>query len=306
MSFLGQQNIIWFNGEFICDEKANISIASHTIHYGSGAFEGVRVYETERGPAIFRAEEHTQRLFNSARLIGMKLPFDQKTILRAQQEVIRRNHFSSAYLRPVVFYNDNSLGVYPQGNDVHVSVIAWDWKNYFGAEKDQGISVVTSTFKRLYPGSVFAKAKITGHYVNSILALQEAKRKGYQEAILFDCNGFIAEGSSANIFLVKNNILYTPTDANILPGITRDTIMALARDANYQVVEKNLTRDELYLADEIFFSGTASEVTPVSFVDDLPVGDGTTGPVTTEMRDAYFEVTHGKSHKYEHWNTIVE
>lgn len=305
MSFLGPKSIVWFNGEFVDDKKASVSVASHGLHYGSGIFEGVRAYETENGTAIFRLTEHTQRLFNSARLIGMQLPFDIETLNQAQKEVIRRNHFPAAYLRPVAFYGDDSLGVHPGTNKVQVAIAAWEWKSYFNAEEVRGISVAVSTFRRHHISSVFTKAKVNGHYINSMLALQEARKKGCQEALLFDHSGFIAEGSSANVFLVKDGVIYTPTDANILPGITRDSVITLSRDLGYKVVEKNLTRDELHLVDEMFFSGTAAEITPVGIVDDLLVGDGNIGPVTSQIKEAFHQVVRGGNNKYKHWNHKV-
>ena len=307
MSFLGSENVLWFDGKFVSDKEASVSVMSHTLHYGSGVFEGVRAYSTDNGPAIFRLEDHTKRFFNSARLLGMELPFDEETLNRAQKEVISRNKFSSAYIRPVAFYSDHALGVYPKDkNVVRVVIAAWEWENYFNIADDAGMDVVTSTFKRQSVSSVLTKAKVNGYYVNSMLALQEAKAKGYQEAVLFDANGFIAEGSSANIFLVKDGVLYTPTDANILPGITRASVIQLAGDFGLQVIEKNLTRDELYLADEFFFTGTAAEVSPVGTVDGLNVGSGKVGSITAKIRDAYHQTVQGKNKKYLGWNAHVE
>ncbi len=306
MSFLGSDNKIWLDGCFVSDDEAQVSIMNHTMHYGAGVFEGVRAYDAGHCPAIFRLEDHTDRFFNSAKLIGMELPFDKKTINSIQKEIIKVNGLSSAYLRPMAFYGSKSLGVDPKKNPVHVMVAAWTWGNYFDIEQGEGMSICTSSFSRQRTSSVLLKAKVNGYYVNSMLALQDAKAKGFQEAVLLDGNGFIAEGSSANIFLVKNGTLYTPTDANILPGITRDSIFQLSRELGYSVVEKDLTRDELYLADEIFFTGTAAEVTSVGKVDGVMIGTGKRGKITSVLSNAYHLTVEGKNEKYCHWNAFVE
>ena len=307
MSFLGNKSIIWFDGKFLSDQEAQISIASHTLHYGSGVFEGVRAYDTHRGPAIFRLEEHTHRFFNSGKLLGMDIPFNQHTINEAQKDVIRKNGRPNAYLRPLMFYGSGSLGVSPTDKScIHIAILSWPWENYF--KKSSGeltIKACVSSFRRHSVDSLFTKAKITGHYVNSILALQEAKKRNFHEAILLDRNGFIAEGSSANIFIVKNNILLTPTDINILPGITRATIIELANDLGITVIEKNLSRDTLYTADEVFFSGTASEISSVAMVDHIQIGEGKIGSVTQTIKDAYEKTIHGNNSKHLAWNTFV-
>ena len=306
MSFLGKDNILWFDNKLVTDQEANISVMSHTLHYGTGVFEGVRAFETDAGPAIFRLADHTRRFLNSARMLKMDIPFDYDTLYQAQRDVVSRNNFSSCYIRPIAFYGSTSLGVFPhKPNKVHVVIATWQWENYFNKLDNHGISVTTSTFRRHHHSSVLTKAKVSGHYVNSMLALQEAKARGYQEAVLFDANGYIAEGSSANIFLVKNGVLYTPTDAAILPGITRDSIIHLAHDDNIKVVEKNLTRDELYLADEIFFTGTAADVSPVISVDDCTVGTGKAGTITKRINAAYQQAVSGKNQRYSTWNTLV-
>jgi len=306
MSFLGNENLVWFDGQWVSDKDANISVVTHTLHYGSGVFEGVRAYKTDNGPAIFRLFDHTKRFFNSARMVGLKIPFDHDTLNQAQKDIIKKNNFSAAYIRPVAFYNADTLGVYPgEDHGVQVAIACWEWENYFKIADGCGMRITTSTYKRQSVSSVLTKAKVNGYYVNSMLALQEAKSRGYQEAVLFDANGFIAEGSSANIFLVKDNVLYTPTDVNILPGITRDSVITLAKDFGIDVVEKNLTRDELYLADEIFFTGTAAEVSPVGEVDDLTVGSGKTGPITKRLVDAYHEAVQGRNANYAEWNALV-
>ncbi|MBE8215143.1 MAG: branched-chain amino acid transaminase [Endozoicomonadaceae bacterium] len=312
MSFLSKNTVIWYDGALIPEHHANISVMSHGLHYGSGVFEGVRAYSTKSGSAIFRLEAHTKRLFNSAKLMNLLMPFDYETLLHAQKEVLLKNKLLAAYIRPIVFYGDASLGVYPKNlQDVHVAIAAWSWDNYFTASTAStastanSVKVKTSTFRRHSVNSVLTKAKATGYYTNSLLALQEAKNAGYHEAILMDLEGFIAEGSSSNVFIVKDKILYTPTDANILPGITRDTIFHLARDLNIPVVEKNLTRNELYLADEMFLVGTAVELMPVIQVDHIKIGSGVIGPISTCLKSSFHQVLHGNNIKYQHWMTDI-
>lgn len=306
MSMADQDGFIWFNGNFVEWRNAQTHVLTHTLHYGMGVFEGVRAYETQNGTAIFRLQDHTKRLFNSAKITGMHLPFTMEEINQAHIEVVKANKLASCYFRPMAFYGSNKLGVAPDQNDVQVIVAAWPWGAYLGEEGMQkGIRVQISSFTRHHPNITMIKAKANGNYMNSIMANTEATRNGYDEAIMLDSNGFVAEGSGENIFIVNDGKLYTPALDAALDGITRRTVMAIAADMNLTVTEKHITRDEVYCADEVFFTGTAAEVTPIREVDGRVIGCGSRGTLTTEIQQRYFDIVHGKNTKYESWLTYI-
>lgn len=306
MSMADQDGFIWFNGNLVEWRNAQTHVLTHTLHYGMGVFEGVRAYETQNGTAIFRLQDHTKRLFNSAKITGMHLPFTMEEINQAHIEVVKANKLASCYFRPMAFYGSNKLGVAPDQNDVQVIVAAWSWGAYLGEEGMQkGIRVQISSFTRHHPNITMIKAKANGNYMNSIMANTEATRNGYDEAIMLDSNGFVAEGSGENIFIVNDDKLYTPALDAALDGITRRTVMAIAADMNLTVTEKHITRDEVYCADEVFFTGTAAEVTPIREVDGRVIGCGSRGTLTTEIQQRYFDIVHGKNTKYESWLTYI-
>ncbi|PIT32671.1 branched-chain amino acid transaminase [Snodgrassella alvi] len=306
MSMADQDGFIWFNGNLVEWRNAQTHVLTHTLHYGMGVFEGVRAYETQNGTAIFRLHDHTKRLFNSAKITGMHLPFTMQEINQAHIEVVKANKLASCYFRPMAFYGSNKLGVAPDQNDVQVIVAAWPWGAYLGEEGMQkGIRVQISSFTRHHPNITMIKAKANGNYMNSIMANTEATRNGYDEAIMLDSNGFVAEGSGENIFIVNDDKLYTPALDAALDGITRRTVMAIAADMNLTVTEKHITRDEVYCADEVFFTGTAAEVTPIREVDGRVIGCGSRGTLTTEIQQRYFDIVHGKNTKYESWLTYI-
>lgn len=306
MSMADQDGFIWFNGNLVEWRNAQTHVLTHTLHYGMGVFEGIRAYETQNGTAIFRLQDHTKRLFNSAKITGMHLPFTMEEINQAHIEVVKANKLASCYFRPMAFYGSNKLGVAPDQNDVQVIVAAWPWGAYLGEEGMQkGIRVQISSFTRHHPNITMIKAKANGNYMNSIMANTEATRNGYDEAIMLDSNGFVAEGSGENIFIVNDGKLYTPALDAALDGITRRTVMAIAADMNLTVTEKHITRDEVYCADEVFFTGTAAEVTPIREVDGRVIGCGSRGTLTTEIQQRYFDIVHGKNTKYESWLTYI-
>ncbi|WP_239323591.1 branched-chain amino acid transaminase [Snodgrassella gandavensis] len=307
MSMADRDGFIWFNGNLVDWRNAQTHVLTHTLHYGMGVFEGVRAYEAQHGTAIFRLHDHTKRLFNSAKITGMHLPFSQEQINQAHIEVVKANKLASCYFRPMAFYGSNKLGVAPDQDDVQVIVAAWPWGAYLGEEGMQrGIRVQISSFTRHHPNITMIKAKANGNYMNSIMANTEATRNGYDEAIMLDSNGFVAEGSGENIFIVSDGKLYTPALDAALDGITRRTVMAIAADMQLTVSEKRITRDEVYCADEAFFTGTAAEVTPIREVDGRVIGCGARGPLTTEIQQRYFEIVHGKNTKYESWLTYID
>jgi branched-chain amino acid aminotransferase len=307
MSMADRDGFIWFNGNLVDWRNAKTHVLTHTLHYGMGVFEGVRAYEAQQGTAIFRLQDHTKRLFNSAKITGMNLPFSLEQINQAHIEVVKANKLNSCYFRPMAFYGSNKLGVGPDLNDVQVIVAAWPWGAYLGEEGMQrGIRVQVSSFTRHHPNITMIKAKANGNYMNSIMANTEATRNGYDEAIMLDANGFVAEGSGENIFIVNDGKLYTPALDAALDGITRRTVMAIAADMQLSVTEKRITRDEVYCADEVFFTGTAAEVTPIREVDGRVIGCGARGSLTTEIQQRYFEIVHGKNAKYESWLTYID
>ena len=298
---------IWHNGELVDWRDAKVHVLTHTLHYGMGVFEGVRAYETPKGPAIFRLQEHTKRLFTSAKILGMKLPYSQEEINQAHIDVVKANNLASCYFRPMAYYGSKKLGVAPAPDDVQVMLAAWPWGAYLGEEgMRRGIRVRVSSYTRHHPNIHMIKAKANGNYLNSILANTEATRDGYDEAILLDAQGYVAEGSGENIFLITDGKMYTPALDVALDGITRCSVFAIAEEIGLPVIEKRITRDELYAADEVFFTGTAAEVTPIREVDGREIGIGERGPLTTEIQSRYFDIVQGKNPKYDHWLTYVD
>lgn len=307
MSLAENIDTIWYNGKLVKTAEVSVSPLTHTLHYGVGVWEGLRCYQTADGPAIFRLTDHTQRLFNSAKIIGMSIPFDQNTINQAHLDVIRCNNLSQSYIRPIVFYGDDRLGLNAKDLSVNVAIMPWRWDNYLNenAARD-GIHVGVSSFSRHHPHSSLYKAKAVGNYINSVLAANQAHRHGYDEAILVDHQGHIAEGSGQNIFLVRDGMLLTPDTASILEGITRKTIMTLAEHLGYPVSERRILRDDLYCADEAFFTGTASEVVPICRADGRIIGDGKPGTITRQLQQAYLDVVAGKLNAYHDWLNYVK
>nr|WP_198290673.1 branched-chain amino acid transaminase [Methylophilus sp. 5] len=306
-SMADRDGVIWYDGKMVNWRDATTHVLTHTLHYGMGVFEGVRAYKTDKGTAIFRLKEHTDRLFRSAHILGMKMPFDKETISEAQKAAVRENKLESAYLRPMAFYGAEAMGISAKTLSTHVIVGAWSWGAYMGEEAiTKGIRVKTSSFARHHVNITMCKAKANGNYMNSILAHQEAAQDGYQEALLLDVDGFVAEGSGENIFIIRNGKLYTPDLTSALEGITRDTIIHLAKvELGLEVIEKRITRDEVYSADEAFFTGTAAEVTPIRELDNRAIGEGVRGPITEKLQTMYFDVVKGKNAKYAHWLTLV-
>jgi branched-chain amino acid aminotransferase len=303
---------IWMDGELVDWRDAKIHVLSHTLHYGCGAFEGVRAYKTADGStAIFRLAEHTERLFNSAKILRMKIPFTQEQLNEAQKQVVRENKLESCYLRPLIWIGSEKLGVSPKGNKVHAMVAAWSWGAYLGEEgMKRGIRVKTSSYTRHHVNITMTQAKTVSNYTNSILANMEALDDGYDEALLLDASGFVSEGAGENIFVVKGGVVYTPDlSAGALNGITRNTILHVCKDLGLELVQKRITRDEVYVADEAFFTGTAAEVTPIRELDRVEIGNrgdgGARGPITEKIQSAFFDIVNGKNPKYAHWLTKV-
>lgn len=301
-----QKSLIWMDGRFVPWHSANVHILSHTIHHGTGVFEGVRAYQTPAGTAIFRLQEHVSRLFRSAHILGIELPYDARTINEALCEIVRKNEYRECYIRPIVYFGAEPLGICLHGNVVRVAVAAWPWSAGPGVEAQQGgIRVKTSSFSRHHVNSVMIHAKASGHYINSVMAQQEALREGYDEALMLDTQGYAAEGSTENLFVVRNGALLTPEAANALEGITRDTIMALARDRGLPVTEKRITRDEIYCADEAFFTGTAAEVIPIRELDHRRIGTGQPGSITRLLQEDYLATVRGRTRARAAWLTPV-
>ena len=305
MTMEDRDGFIWMDGEWVDWREAKVHVLTHTLHYGMGAFEGVRAYETSDGPAIFKLEKHTERLFNSARILGMSIPFDADILNQAQREVVTKNNLNSAYIRPMCFYGSEGMGLRADNLKEHLIVAAWEWGSYFSADNlKNGIRIKTSSYTRHHVNSTMCKAKANGNYINSMLALQEALSCGYDEALLLDINGYVSEGSGENIFVVNDNIIYTPEVNSALDGITRRTVMKIAEDEGIEIKVKQMTRDEIYISDEAFFTGTAAEVTPIRELDDRSIGNGSRGPITEILQKKYFDVVNGKSEKYKDWLTI--
>jgi branched-chain amino acid aminotransferase len=301
-----RDGVIWLDGELIEWRDAKVHLLTHTLHYGLGVFEGVRAYKTDEGAAIFRLQEHTDRLFRSAKIMGMGMPFDKDIINEAQKTAVRENNLDSAYIRPMCFYGSEGMGIRADNLRTHVMVAAWDWGSYLGEDNmKNGIRIKTSSFTRHHVNITMCKAKANGNYMNSIMALQEAVNDGYDEALLLDVEGFVAEGSGENFFMVRDGVLYTPELTSALEGITRATVMTLAEDIGLKVVEKRITRDEVYVADEAFFTGTAAEVTPIRELDNREIGNGGRGPITEQLQSLYFDHVYGRDQMYPNWNTLV-
>ncbi|GAB1235513.1 branched-chain amino acid transaminase [Ferrigenium sp. UT5] len=302
MSMSDRDGFIWHDGKLVPWREATTHVLTHTLHYGMGVFEGVRAYKTAQGTAIFRLQEHTDRLFNSAYIFKMKMPFDKATLMEAQKEVVRANSLESCYIRPIVFYGSEAMGIAATNISVHVAIAAWPWGAYLGEEgMAKGIRVKTSSFTRHHVNINMCRSKSVGTYTNSILAHQEVAQDGYDEAMLLDVDGYVAEGAGENIFIVKKGKLYTPDLTSCLEGITRDSILTLAKDMGLELVEKRITRDEVYCAEEAFFTGTAAEVTPIRELDTRVIGSGSRGPVTTRLQQAFFDIVSGKDTKYAGW-----
>jgi len=298
---------IWMDGQMVEWRDAKVHVLTHTLHYGCGVFEGVRAYNTANGPAIFRLEEHTDRLFNSAKILRMKLPFSKAEVIQAQIDVIRENKLDSGYLRPLAWIGDKKLGVSPKGNTIHLMVAAWPWGAYLGEEgMKRGIRVKISSYTRHHVNITMTQAKAVSNYTNSILANMEATDDGYDEAMLLDASGFVSEGAGENLFVVKDGVVYTPDlSAGALNGITRNTVFYICKDLGLEVVQKRITRDEVYISDEAFFTGTAAEVTPIRELDRIELGAGSRGPITEKIQSAFFDIVNGRNPKYAHWLTKV-
>ncbi len=307
MSMHDRDGKIWMDGQLVDWRDAKIHVLTHTLHYGCGAFEGVRAYDTVNGTAIFRLREHTERLFNSAKILRMKIPFTIEQVEEAQKTVVRENNLASGYLRPLTWVGSEKLGVSAKNNTIHLMVAAWAWGAYLGEEGlKRGIRVKTSSYTRHHVNITMTQAKAVSNYTNSILANAEATDDGYDEALLLDSAGFVSEGAGENIFIIKNGVIYTPDlSAGALNGITRNTIFHIARDLGLEIVQKRITRDEVYIADEAFFTGTAAEVTPIRELDRIEIGIGSRGPVTEKIQSAFFDIVNGRNPKYAHWLTPV-
>jgi len=307
MSLADRDGVIWFDGEMVPWREAKTHVLTHTLHYGMGVFEGIRAYKTDQGPAIFRLREHTQRLFRSAHIMEMPMSYDEEAINQAIIASISKNNLSSAYVRPLVFYGPEGLGLRADNLKVHIAVAAWEWGAYLGDENMiRGIRIRTSSYTRHHVNATMCKAKASGNYINSMLALNEALRNGYDEAVLLDTEGYVAEGSGENIFVIRDGIIYTPELTSALDGITRGTLIQLAQEEGYEVREKRITRDELYVADEAFFTGTAAEVTPIREYDDRAIGSGTRGPITEKLQARYFDQVYGRRSEHSEWLTYVK
>ncbi len=306
MNFADRDGLIWFDGEMVDWREAKVHVLTHTLHYGMGVFEGVRAYHADQGTAIFRLQAHTDRLFRSAKIMDMDMPFSKDELNAAQLAAVRENGLDSAYLRPMVFYGSEGMGLRADNLKTHVIVAAWSWGAYLGTEAlEKGIRIRTSSFTRHHVNVAMCKAKANGNYINSMLALSDALRDGYDEALLLDVDGFVAEGSGENFFMVYDGVIYTPELTSALDGITRATVIQLAEEAGYEVREKRITRDEVYVADEAFFTGTAAEVTPIRELDGRSIGCGSRGPVTAILQKKYFDAVHGRSETDQHWLAYV-
>jgi branched-chain amino acid aminotransferase len=301
-----RDGVIWLDGEMVPWREAKTHVLTHTLHYGMGVFEGVRAYKAEQGTAIFRLDEHTDRLFRSAHILGIGIPFDRETLNQAQRASVRENALESAYIRPMCFYGSEGMGIRADNLKVHCMVAAWDWGAYLGEDNmRRGIRIRVSSFTRHHVNITMCRAKANGNYMNSMLALKEALDTGFDEALLLDAEGYVMEGSGENIFIVRDGVIYTPDLTSALDGITRKTVIRLAEEAGYRVIEKRITRDEVYIADEAFFTGTAAEVTPIREVDGRAIGAGSRGPITEQLQTRYFDVVHGRAPEYSDWLTTV-
>lgn len=307
MSFHDRDGLIWLDGEMVPWREAKVHVLTHTLHYGMGVFEGVRAYRTGRGAAIFRLQAHTDRLLRSAKIMNMRIPYSFDQINEACRSAVRENGLQSGYLRPMAFYGSEGMGLHAENLSVHLVVAAWEWGSYLGIENmERGIRVKVSSFTRHHVNIAMCRAKANGQYINSMLALKEAVDCGYDEALLLDAEGYVMEGSGENLFIVRNGVVYTPDLTSALDGITRDTVMTLCRDLGIKLVEKRITRDEVYISDEAFFTGTAAEVTPIREVDGREIGSGGRGPITQRLQAIYFDQVHGRRDEYPDWLTWVD
>ena len=306
MSLADRDGVIWYDGKLVPWREATTHVLTHTLHYGLGVFEGVRVYDTPKGPAIFRLEDHTDRFFRSAHILGFKLPIDKATLNEAQQIVVRENQLKAGYIRPMAFYGSEALGISAKGLSTHVIVAAWPWAAFLGPlAAEQGIRVKTSSFARHHVNVYMCKAKANANYLNSILAHREAEQDGYDEALLLDVEGYVAEGPGENIFIIRKGKMYTPDLTAALEGITRDTVIHIAEELCIPVIEKRITRDEVYCADEAFFTGTAAEIAPIRELDNRQIGQGKRGVLTAQIQKKYFDWVKGRDEKRLHWLTPV-
>ena len=306
MNMNNNNGVIWLDGEFVPWKEAKVHVLTHTLHYGMGVFEGIRAYKTDKGTSIFRLDDHINRLFASAHILNMPMPFDKKTIVKACTEVVKKNSLETAYIRPMCFYGAEGMGLRADNLKTHVMIAAWAWGSYLGSEGlEKGIRVKTSSFSRHHVNITMCKAKANGNYMNSMLALQDAISGGYDEALLLDVDGYVAEGSGENIFIARNGVLYTPDLTSALEGITRDTIIKFADINNIVLKEKRITRDEIYIADEAFFTGTAAEVTPIRELDNRIIGNGKRGPLTKKLQSQYFDCVSGKIDEYNNWLNYI-
>ncbi len=305
-NFADRDGWIWFNGELVPWRDARVHVLTHTLHYGLGVFEGVRAYKTHRGATIFRLHEHTERLFNSAHILRMEIPYTANELNRAQCEVVKANGLDEGYLRPMCFLGSEGMGLRADGLSVNVMVAAWPWPSYMDpAARERGIKVRTSSYTRHHVNITMCKAKANGNYINSLLALREALDCGAEEALLLDAEGYVAEGSGENVFVVKDGVIHTPELTSCLDGITRRTIFTLADELGYPILERRITRDEVYIADEAFFTGTAAEVLPIRELDARRIGNGGRGAVTEKLQALYFDQVRGRRNAHPHWHTAV-
>ena len=306
MSLSDRDGLIWYDGAMVPWREATVHVLAHTLHYGTGVFEGVRCYATDNGPAIFRLQDHSRRLLQSAHIIQMPIPFTERDLSAAQCQAIAANNLQSGYIRPLAFYGANTLGLAARDNPVHVIVAAWQWGTYLGEEALQnGIRVKVSSFSRMHINANMCLAKVSGHYINSVMANAEVTRHGYDEALLLNTQGLLAEGAGENLFVIKDGAVITPPLTSVLAGITRDALITLAADLGIAVIERELTRDALYCADEAFFTGTAAEVTPIAEVDDRPIGNGKRGEVTAALQKSFFDTVQGRGKRSPEWLTAV-
>ena len=306
MSMSDRDGTLWLDGRYIPWRTANTHVLTHSLHYGMAVFEGVRAYRTAEGTAVFRLREHTERLLRSAHILQIPVPFTLETLMDAQCQVVAQNRLEEGYIRPLVYLGSEKMGVSPRGAQTHVAIAAWPWGAYLGEEAlQQGIRVKVSSYTRHHPNITLCKAKASGNYMNSILANNEATADGYDEALLLDVEGFVAEGSGENLFMVKRGVLHTPDLSSALEGITRDSIIQLAQEMGIIVLERRISRDELYTADEVFFTGTAAEVTPIREIDRRVIGRGTRGPLTEKLQSAYFDCVKGRAPAHRDWLTFL-
>tara|TARA_B100000809_G_scaffold120564_1_gene118791 strand:+ start:2373 stop:3317 length:945 start_codon:yes stop_codon:yes gene_type:complete len=305
-SFADRDGAIWMNGEMVDWRDAKVHVLTHTLHYGVGVFEGVRAYDTSNGPCIFRLHDHTRRLFDSAKILRLDIPFSESDLNAAQRDVFALNNLNEGYLRPVAYLGSEAMGLRADGLTVNVAIACWPWPDYMDPQsRELGITVRTSSYTRHHVNITMCKAKANGNYINSIMALREAIDSGCDEALLLDNEGYVAEGSGENFFLVKNGVIHTPELTSCLPGITRDTVLVFARELNIPVIERRITRDEVYIADEAFFTGTAAEVLPIRELDGRVIGDGKPGSVTLRLQSLYFDQVRGKRDAHPDWHVLV-